>query len=700
MVTVEDIPHPSLGPGYTICEGEEVTLYAGDEEGLYAWSTGVFGQNLNQITVSDSGWYWVQVTQEIGCFGIDSVYVAWFPKATINEDGLSIVPTTCGGNNGQILGLTVTGEEPLSFSWYDADSNLLSNTLDLSSLGVGNYFLHILDGNGCTTISDPYTIEDAGDIEINSVEKQNTHCNQMLGEISIEASSLATGYLLYSIDNGNSWQENDSLFVNLPAGSYVIRVSDTSGCESVYVNNPVVIENIKGPEVTQVNTTDEIDYLENGQIDITANVSSGPVFYSIDNGNTFQTNDGLFTNLSAGTYYCMVKDDFGCDTSFIVEVARVISQLIEAIAGDGTTCIGNAAVVPLKLNNFSDIFKFHVKLTYDTAILNCDGYINVHPELETNLQASIIPGTDEIIISWQGEKATSLEENATMMELVFGAKEEGLTGESAFYNENLEEVNAAYYLGILTIYKPPKIVMNKEEVVCEGEDVYGFVLISGGSGDIDYLWNGPGGYNSTDQHLQIPNVQTSQAGIYTLSVNDTLNCTDSRDINLVVNQSPQIAFQEQDTIYAEPYFILEAGSGHESYLWNTGDTTDVIQITTEGLYAVFVTSTEQCKATDSVTILFSGEPFWMPTAFSPNGDGLNDVFKPVQRYDYVNSYHFSIYSRWGELIFETSNIEQGWEGNYKGKQAPIGTYVYRIVYTAHSTGAETQVKTGHLSLVK
>lgn len=73
VITVEDVPHPSLGPGYTICEGDEVTLYAGDEEGLYAWSTGQWGHNLNQITVSDSGWYWVQVTQEIGCFGIDSV---------------------------------------------------------------------------------------------------------------------------------------------------------------------------------------------------------------------------------------------------------------------------------------------------------------------------------------------------------------------------------------------------------------------------------------------------------------------------------------------------------------------------------------------------------------------------------------------------------------------------------------------------
>ena len=299
-----------------------------------------------------------------------------------------------------ILGLAVTGEEPLSFQWYDADSNYLANTLDLSGLAVGNYFLHILDGNACTTISDPYTITDAGDIEISTVEKESAHCKQNDGEIRIGANSQSTDYLLYSIDNGNTWQAIDSLFTGLPAGNYIIRVSDTTGCESVYENNPVTIENIAGPEVTNTTTTPEIDYLSNGQIDITATTNEGQIHYSIDNGSTFQTDNGLFTNISAGIYTCVVKDDFGCDTTFIVEVERIFSQLIEAIAGDGATCIGNAAVVPLKLNNFTDIYKFNVKLTYDTAILTCDGYINVHPDLEDNLQASIIPGTDEVIVSW------------------------------------------------------------------------------------------------------------------------------------------------------------------------------------------------------------------------------------------------------------------------------------------------------------
>jgi len=116
-------------------------------------------------------------------------------------------------------------------------------------------------------------------------------------------------------------------------------------------------------------------------------------------------------------------------------------------------------VVPLKLNNFTDIFKFNVKLTYDTAILNCDGYIKVHQLLEENIQASIIPGTDEVILAWQGDVPVSLEENAVMLELVFGAKDEGfsnidwaaLPGESVFYNEQLQEISVDYHFGSLRI---------------------------------------------------------------------------------------------------------------------------------------------------------------------------------------------------------------------------------------------------------
>ncbi len=708
VVTVDQSPQPDLGPDTLMCAFSEITLNAGEEEGFYLWSNGSFGQNASELLVSDTGWYWVDVTNDVDCTVRDSIHVGLYPEVLINEDNLNIVPTTCGGSSGKILGLIVTGEEPLSFEWYNADNNLVGSTLDITDLPVGNYFLHILDGNGCTTFNDPYTIIDAGDIEITDVEKNKTHCGQNMGTITITASSGSSEDLLYSVDNGNTWQSGNPLFENLPSGNYFVRVKDQSGCEGVYENNPVVIENIPGPEVTAATTSPEIDYLQNGQIDILATIPEGDLYFSVDNGNTFQTNNGLFTNLSAGTYHCMVKDDFGCDTTFIVEVTRTISQLIEAIAGDDNTCLGDAAVVPLVFNNFTGVSKFHVYLTYDTSILHCDGYINIHEDLEAELQVSLLPNTGEVIISWEGADPITLPDNATITELVLGAKGQGISpvdwiatgGESIFYNENGDEISVDYQLGKVRVFSRPDIDMYDKLSPCEGEDFSYSPWITGGSGEFTFEWTGPDNYYNTFNDLDLPNISQPQAGIYTLTVTDTVNCVESKSVEIMVDENPVIAFAEYDTIFAEPGFVLEAGGDYNYYLWNTGEKTPTISINNEGVYSVEIGTTEMCFAKDTVTILWGGEPFWLPNAFSPNGDGLNDEFKPVERYDYLQSYHISIYNRWGQMIFETNDINEGWDGNYKGQPAPNGTYIYKIVYKTYSTGEETQTRTGHVSLVR
>ena len=187
MVTITQSPVPDLGPDTLKCKIGEIVLNAGNEEGMYTWSTGSFGPDLFEITVSDTGWYWVQVTNDESCAGIDSIYVGLYPPPEINEDNLVITPTACAGSTGKIEGLQVTGEQPLSYAWFDADSNFLANTLDIGNLAVGNYFLHIDDGFGCTNISPPYTVTDAGDIQISEVVTENAHCGLTNGQIEITA---------------------------------------------------------------------------------------------------------------------------------------------------------------------------------------------------------------------------------------------------------------------------------------------------------------------------------------------------------------------------------------------------------------------------------------------------------------------------------------------------------------------------------
>jgi len=200
--------------------------------------------------------------------------------------------------------------------------------------------------------------------------------------------------------------------------------------------------------------------------------------------------------------------------------------------------------------------------------------------------------------------------------------------------------------------------------------------------------------------VEFESVAKSDAGIYYLTVTDTIDCQENAQVTVTIHDNPQIGFPPADTIFAQPGFILEAGSGYENYLWNTGDTTSAIQIDIEGLYSVLITSNQSCKSTDSVTILWGQSSFYLPNAFTPNGDGLNDEFKPVQRYDYVNTFHMSIFNRWGAMIFETSDINLGWDGTHKGNPAYQGTYVYKIVYTAWPNKEEQQVETGVVTLVR
>jgi len=710
VIEINASPQVDLGADMEICEGSSVELTAGSDPGFYVWSTGVFGDDKFSITVSDTGTYWVEVTNEADCAVRDSIHIAYYPKTTIDETNLTIIPTSCAGTSGQILGLSAIGTAPLTYEWYDASGNFIVTGSDITGLGVGNYYLKVTDGNGCEITSNAYTITDAGDVVVTDVVSNDTHCGQSIGSIEITAEPSPTD-LLYSIDNGNTWQTGDWVFNNLAADNYEILAKDISGCVGVY-SNSVIINDIPGPVVSSVNVTDEIDNLANGQIDISTTVSSGSAYYSIDNGSNFQTDNGLFQNLSAGTYPCIVKDDFACDTTFEVVVGKIYSQIIDAIAGDGNTCLGDAAVVPVKFDNFYDVKKFNLKLTYDISILNCDAYINAHPDFEQDLQVSIIPTTDEIIIAWEGDKPLSLEDNAILLELVFTPKQEGTSGidwaaqagESWFFNENLEEINAQYHVGTLKVFSRPQIIMGDEKQLCVGDLYMNTPVIMGGSGhysQFQYHWQGPN-YNSYDPELWIPDIQQQASGTYTFTAIDTLGCEESKSVELTVYPSPEIAFADTDTIFADPGFELDAGGDEQSdtYAWSTGDSSKIITPQQEGIYTVTVTNSGGCESEKTVTVLWGGVPFVLPNAFSPNGDGLNDIFIPVRRYDMVKKYHLMIFNRWGQQIFETQNIDQGWDGTYQGKPSPYGTYVYKIIYTAYPNYEESKVETGQVILMR
>ena len=95
------------------------------------------------------------------------------------------------------------------------------------------------------------------------------------------------------------------------------------------------------------------------------------------------------------------------------------------------------------------------------------------------------------------------------------------------------------------------------------------------------------------------------------------------------------------------------------------------------MYTVTVTSSTGCSATDSVMVYPGDCGLFLPSAFTPNGDGVNDLFGPVDMI-YAGSYELTVYNRFGQMVFRTNDPGLKWDGTNKGKAVPTGSYIYML----------------------
>jgi gliding motility-associated-like protein len=148
---------------------------------------------------------------------------------------------------------------------------------------------------------------------------------------------------------------------------------------------------------------------------------------------------------------------------------------------------------------------------------------------------------------------------------------------------------------------------------------------------------------------------------------------------------------------------LDAGAGFTTYLWQDGSTGRYITATKPDVYRVTVTDSLGCTASDSALVKVCETLVFVPDAFTPNGDGLNDEFKAITSQEGITEFSMRIFNRWGELIFESTDVHIGWNGMVKGQVASPGTYVWKIVYQVSSQGSPSGSSTtlqGTVTLVR
>lgn len=684
-VEVLPAPEPDLGPDQLMCSAQPITLDAGGDFDRYNWN-GAFTPGQRTYVVSDTGTYWVRAMNSFGCFASDTVHVGLYPSPSPDTTNLILSPTTCGGSTGAIRGITVSGTEPIALEWKNNAGTVLSNEEDIFNLPVGNYYLWATDGNGCTNLVSQYTISDAGDVLIASVSHSDSYCGQNNGSITITAVSGLSDMLEYSIDNGATWHSNEGLFEDLSPGTnyYVrVRVPGGSGCQAVYISNPVMINDFSGPQVI-ASAEPTTGSNANGSITLTA-TGFGNLSYSLNGGTPQSSNE--FTGLIAGTYTWRVEDENGCFTEGSIEVRQEAGFIISAIAGNSAVCLGNAPVAPLIIENFTGVQAFTATLEFDATLVNCEGFRpgSVHPQLEAGLVAEVYPASQRIVVKWSGSAPLTLPGTVTVLDLVFSATQAGnsfLTWDQApaatWFTGEYGSIEPEFDIGNLQVNHPPVLAQQFPVNVCEGELAW---LTAPGSGNepLTYQWTLPDGSTSQNSSLMFFDASTTHSGQYRVKVTDPLGCSDFTLLTLQVTPNPRDWFL-QDTILFENQYLLAGPAGYASYLWSTGDTMPEITINTEGLYTLQLTTHNLCAGADStyLKMLEAESPFLVPNAFTPNGDGLNDTFKPIiTKPDLVVQYHFSIYNRWGECFFETTDPVEGWDG----KDMLPGVYNWVISYS-------------------
>lgn len=215
--------------------------------------------------------------------------------------------------------------------------------------------------------------------------------------------------------------------------------------------------------------------------------------------------------------------------------------------------------------------------------------------------------------------------------------------------------------------------------------------------NVTYHWYFGTGDEST---IQSPSYSYTEPGIYTvkLEVTNEGKCLSSNTLTdyIVANETPVSNFDPDpvETVLEEPeinFLNNSTSSGTLTYFWDFGDNintsteespTNIYSAVGKYFVKLLVTTVDggcESEMEKEVTI-HPDFAVYAPTAFTPNGDGVNDVFelKGVG----VNSFQLQIYSRWGELIFETRDITDHWDGTYNGEPVPTGNYVYNISYTS------------------
>ena len=196
--------------------------------------------------------------------------------------------------------------------------------------------------------------------------------------------------------------------------------------------------------------------------------------------------------------------------------------------------------------------------------------------------------------------------------------------------------------------------------------------------------------------------RTAPKGNYNVRLVFPYRCLVSTTVSIDPDVFKGMSLGNDTTLCIGESLRLHANIPALQYQWQDGSSTSDYIVKTDGNYELKMTDGFGCSASTTIKVNYmscTNCPINVPSAFSPNNDGKNDLFKVLTDCSLVRSFSLGIYNRWGQKIFETKDINKGWDGMLNGKPSPIDTYVYKLQYTRYST-IKAQQAWGTITLIR
>lgn len=506
-------------------------------------------------------------------------------------------------------------------------------TKDLTASPAGIQHVIATDVNTCRVHADAVIKQPTA--ILTRVAATNLLCyNDLSGTASILASGGTPSYT-YQWSNGQA----SSAPTGLAAGKQIVIVTDGNGCtksDSILLSQPPDIRAVvlRASNPTCFGKSD-------GGIELDVSGGVEPYFYQWNNG----TVEKDLRLLSGGNYSVIMNDANNC-------VRNLNAALVEP------------APVKIGLSVLSDVACLGGK---DGSIL-----------------ADVSGGTLPYRYAWKNVDLELSNTSNLLSGLPAGIYSLAVKDAYNCSADNNIEITAPQYL--------LESNTNKKDLSCfNGSDGSANVQVTGGTAPYLINWsNGTSG----------PLANNLTAGTYTITIQDVRNCTTINKVVIVSPPAISLSVDVKDISCAEQQdgvlnAVVNKGTPPYTYLWSTGSTTPLIDNLASGTYTITVKDQKQCSiSTDATITTGNGECLFIPDAFSPNSDGINDrwVLRNIQLYP-KNT--MQVYNQWGQQLFTVAPYLEPWDGKHNGNLLPPATYYYIF-----NRGDGSTSSTGPLTIIK